>query len=129
MRVYAKCMTGLEGVWIGRMNDVLSHAGISDHRWLSYFASSARYSRCSRWAPPVGFEPTHTAPEAADPICRIVELTWEVRHRQLYRLRGDSAHIPDHACWEVVTSVFLRPCCQMPIALLGGRAGWLVNGA
>ena len=23
MRVYAKCMTGLEDVWIGRMNDAL----------------------------------------------------------------------------------------------------------
>ena len=31
--------------------------------------------------------------------------------------------------WEVVTSVFLGPCWQMPIELLGGRAGWLVNGA
>ena len=29
------------------------------------FASSAPYSRCSRWVPPVGFEPTHTAPESA----------------------------------------------------------------
>ena len=63
------------------------------------------------------------------PDLSIVELTWKARHRQLYGLRGDSAHIPDHACWEVVTSVFLGPCCQMPIALLGGRAGWLVNRA
>jgi len=68
------------------------------------------------------------APEA-DPICRIVELTWEVRHRQLYGPRGASARIPDHACREVVTSVFLGLCCQMPVALFGGRAGWLLNRA
>ena len=42
----------------------MSHAGISDTRRAGGFASSALYLRCPRWVPPVGFEPTHTAPEA-----------------------------------------------------------------
>ena len=48
--------------------------------------SSAPYLRCSRWAPPVGFEPTHTAPEA---VALSPEL-WGLSVRRTLGLRPQS---------------------------------------
>jgi hypothetical protein len=49
-----------EGVRSWRL---LSRAGINDDSAVRLFHQLSAYSHCSRWAPPVGFEPTHTAPE------------------------------------------------------------------
>ena len=86
---------GRSGMILGRVWDVegvrswrlLSRPGIGDHRTSGYFASSGRYLRCSRWAPPVGFEPTHTAPEAASAIHRNRALT--CLHAHAAQLRHD----------------------------------------
>ena len=53
MRVYAKCMTGLEGVWISRMDDTLHLEGAPGRRRpaAGWPRERGRAGMTARWLP------------------------------------------------------------------------------
>jgi hypothetical protein len=114
VRVYARCVTGLEDVWTGRMDNAL-HLGADDVggvlRTGTRHPVARRVRECRAFgvpagqdpisaaqeSAPVGFEPTLTAPEAANAIVRISSLTCVTFSAARRYLTDHSVNIPDHA--------------------------------
>ena len=59
---------------------------------------------------PVGFEPTHTAPEAASARHRILALTWLYAHAAPSVPRRRSANIPDHENRALLSAALATRC-------------------
>ena len=80
-------------------------------------SSSRRRTRCPIptpgmvcVAPPAGFEPALTAPEAADPISRIVQSTCLYSVAVVAQSQGHSVHSPDHDGSAAIPRIFRGAC-------------------